>query len=248
MALLQLMRASKILGNQTNIQMILPDEVGTNEKLPVIWLLHGLGDNGTVWQRKTNIELVMSSYRCAVIMPDMGRSFYINSFNGQRYWDYLTLELMPQLQSIFPLDTRPEANAVVGNSMGGYGAFKLAFLSPDRVRTVIALSPVTDLRIVRQIMPDYRAIFGDDDQYLEQEQLYSLALKADSNKLSKIHFYQAVGESDSLLPDNNKFNHFLEQRLGLNVTYNVIPGGHDWTFWNTQLSKSMKWLFESERG
>ena len=63
MAILSLTRAWSALEEQTTIHVILPNEVQKNQKLQVLWLLHGLGDNGSGWIRKTNLEVLIKIYQ-----------------------------------------------------------------------------------------------------------------------------------------------------------------------------------------
>lgn len=249
MAFLNLYRSSQKLANQIGVQAILPDQIQADEKLPVIWLFHGLGDNGTTWQRKTNIEQLVGQQRLAVIMPDMARSFYTNMAYGGAYWDYLTEELMPQMRHYLPLSAAPQDNYLVGNSMGGYGALKLAFTYPEKFRAVAAISPVVDLSVVPSIMPDYQAVFGAEGITAPANQLRVLAQQADLGKLQQLQWYHAIGDDDFMKQPNDQFNQFLTSDLGLQVTYHTGAGNHDWTYWNEQIEQVLRWLpLEQQKG
>jgi len=65
-------------------------------------------------------------------MPSVGRSFYADLPNGQNYFTYLLEELPQYLSDVFDLSPRREDTLIAGLSMGGYGAFKAAFLHPER--------------------------------------------------------------------------------------------------------------------
>ncbi|WP_261806003.1 alpha/beta hydrolase [Lapidilactobacillus luobeiensis] len=248
MALINLCRNSTILESQTNVQIVLPDSLIGQDDLKVIWLLHGLGDNGTGWQRKTTIEQFALAAHCAVVMPAMGRSFYQNMVWGQRYWDYLTKELIPEMRELLPLSSKFEDNYLVGNSMGGYGALKLAFCHPTTFSAVAVLSAVADLKVVPSIMADHEAVFGAKDERLEQEQLTVWAQRADPKALARIRWWQAIGQSDFMYQDNQKLHTFLTTQLDLKVTYHVSPGEHDWDYWNQQLPLVFNWLFADQKG
>jgi S-formylglutathione hydrolase FrmB len=240
MAVLNLARSSKILSNQTNVVAILPDEIKIQAKIPVIWLFHGLGDNGTCWLRKTSLERIASKYNVAVIMPDMQRSFYTNTASNVRYWDYLTQELIPQMQRYFPLSQKASENYLVGNSMGGYGVLKLAANFPDKFSAVAAISPVTNLKVVKDIMPDYQAVF--DDYQASQYQLESMFKKADLTQLKLLRWYVATGNDDFMKNDCDKFTQFLTKDIGLNLIYDEQPGSHNWDFWDMEIAKIFEWL------
>jgi putative tributyrin esterase len=69
----------------------------------VLYLLHGLSDDGSAWQRYTAIEALAALYGLVVIMPSAGRSFYTDQPNGQNYFTYLTDELPRYLKEVFGL-------------------------------------------------------------------------------------------------------------------------------------------------
>src|SRR5215208_5232831 len=55
---------------------------------PVLYLLHGLSDDHTAWQRYTSVERYAVARGLAVVMPAVDRSFYANEARGYRYWDW----------------------------------------------------------------------------------------------------------------------------------------------------------------
>jgi len=118
------------------LTILLPDPGGMNGKpvreRKVLYLLHGLSDDGTAWQRFSSIEIVAREYGLVVVMPSVGRSFYADLPNGQNYFTYLLEELPQYLSDVFDLSPRREDTLIAGLSMGGYGAFKAAFLHPER--------------------------------------------------------------------------------------------------------------------
>lgn len=242
MAVISLLRSSKILNMQTNVSVILPDEIKFQQKIPTIWLFHGLGDNGTGWKRKTNLEQIASKYEVAVVMPNMGRSFYTNSIYGNNYWDYLVKELIPQMREYFPLSCKPEFNYLIGNSMGGYGALKLAFKYPDWFSKVAFLSPVTDLSVVPSIMPDYQSVFGKDGISDRKNDLRYMSQNADASSLERIQWYQATGNKDFMRKQSDSFNEFLTTKIHLNITYSIEEGKHNWDYWNSEIEKVFLWL------
>lgn len=134
---------SNVLQRPTNVTVILPEPINAagrvadayvqgTQLLPTVWLLHGLGGDATSWVRRTNIELLATQYRVAVVMPETDRGFYTDMVAGPNYWTYLTTELMPRLRFMFPLATERAHNFVMGNSMGGYGALRWALNFPKK--------------------------------------------------------------------------------------------------------------------
>ncbi|WP_368250680.1 alpha/beta hydrolase [Enterococcus sp. 2201sp1_2201st1_B8_2201SCRN_220225] len=241
MAFLELTRSAKILDLQTTVRVILPDIIEPKKELPVIWLFHGLGDNGSAWARKTNLEQLVSTKDWVIIMPDMGRSFYSDMTYGGKYWQYLTCELIPQMQNLLPISQNPADNYVVGNSMGGYGALKLAFSYPEKFRAVAAISPVVDLKVVPTIMSDYQGVFGENGVFDSQNELLAIAKQAPVKDLATIKLFQIIGDEDFLKEDNDRF-HTEMASVPIETDYQVLPGNHDWIFWNEAIKKVLDWL------
>lgn len=237
MAHLQITRFSSTLQTHMNIGVILPDQL-PQAPLDTIWLLHGLGENGTCWPTRTTIENLALNYQAAIIMSNVDRSFYMDEINGLPYWTYFTKELMPEMQHLLPLNSHRENNFIIGNSMGGFGALKLGFSHPELFSYVAALSPVINLTDVIPIMPDIKRVFGDE---IPEDYLQSLAQTAKIDDLKAIKWYRTIGESDFLKPANDQFTHFMTKHQ-LDDHYHVSPGNHDWFFWEKEIQNVLAWL------
>ncbi|MFD1392891.1 alpha/beta hydrolase [Lacticaseibacillus jixianensis] len=243
MALITITRASQLLANQMRTTVVLPDVLPA-QPLRTLWLFHGLGDDGSGWQRKTALEPLAVRDHVAVVMPEMDRSFYQNEASGAPYFDYLTQELIPTMRQLLPLSAKPVANFVAGNSMGGFGAMMLAAAHPDWFSAVAAISPVCDLSVVPSIMPDFRRVFGG---VVPADRLRRSLKQADPQALRKLRWYHTIGDADFMKQPNDDFNDFLTRDLGLAVTYETGPGDHDWFFWNRALQATWRWLFDSTK-
>nr|WP_162261105.1 alpha/beta fold hydrolase [Lacticaseibacillus camelliae] len=241
--MITLTRASQRLQNQMRTTVVLPDQL-PSQPLRTLWLFHGLGDDGSGWQRKTAIEPLAVRDNVAVIMPEMDRSFYQNEAAGAPYFDYLTKELIPTMRQLLPLDATAANNYVAGNSMGGFGAMMLAAAHPDWFSAVAAISPVVDLAVVPSIMPDYRRVFGEK---VPTDLLRQTLKAADQQALGRLRWYHTIGDADFMKQVNDDFNDFLTQDLSLPVTYQTGPGEHDWFFWTRALVQAWTWLFDSSK-
>src|SRR5512136_955922 len=118
MALIHLDHVPETVKVNLPLDILLPDP-GKMAGVPlsgrkVLYLLHGLGDDGSAWQRYTSIETLAAVYGLVVVMPSVGRSFYIDQPNGQRYFTYLTEELPRYLVDVFGLAPRREDTLIAG--------------------------------------------------------------------------------------------------------------------------------------
>src|SRR5215211_3786089 len=140
---------SDTLGLSTSMTVILPqptqNQIGmagaaAEGPPPVLYLLHGLSDDDTIWLRRTSIERYVAPLGLAVVMPQVHRSFYTDEHYGGRYWTFLSEELPDLVGSWFQVSQRREDTFVAGLSMGGYGALKWALRQAGRFAAAACLS------------------------------------------------------------------------------------------------------------
>jgi carboxylesterase len=108
---------------------------------PVLYLLHGMSDDDTIWLRRTSIERYAAPLGLAVVMPQVHRSFYTDQAYGGRYWTFLTEELPELVGSLFRVSDRREDTFVAGLSMGGALALRLAAKHGDAISGVVVVNP-----------------------------------------------------------------------------------------------------------
>jgi len=241
---------SAVLGLSVSADVILPQPgMQRKGKLPVLWLLHGLSDDHTIWQRRTSIERYVEQMRLAVVMPAVDRSFYTDMAQGNRYWSYIADELPSLARSFFPLSARREDNFVAGLSMGGYGAFKLALSHPSRFAAAASLSGA-----LHNFAEDAAAsedpawaaelarVFGDLTTFTGgPNDVYHLAARVAKGKTPSPQLFQCCGTEDFLYEGNLRFKAHAES-LGLPLTYEEGPGEHVWSYWDVMIQRVLAWL------
>ena len=102
MALMHVDFFSDVLGMGMNMDVILPQKtskqigmegMAEDGSYKTVYLLHGMSDDHTVWQRRTAIERYMSRLGIAVVMPSTHLGFYTDTTYGMRYWTFVSEEL-----------------------------------------------------------------------------------------------------------------------------------------------------------
>ena len=246
MALIRIDHVPETVKVNLPLNIILPDP-GKMGDLPVakrkvLYLLHGLSDDASAWQRYSSIETVAAGYGLVVVMPSVGRSFYIDQPNGQKYFSYLTEELPHYLVDVFGLAPRREDTLIAGVSMGGYGAFKAALLRPELYAAAVSFSGVLSLAIL-QTMPDdprrdeFAFLFGDLEKLAGSEHDPAVWLKrAAQNPFLLPRLFIAVSRQEDIYPLSGMF-HAACQSLGVQAEYHEEDGGHDWFFWDGQIRR-----------
>ncbi len=208
----------------------------------VLYLLHGLSDDGSAWQRYTMIESVATLYGLVVIMPSAGRSFYTDQPNEQAYFTYLTEELPRYVKDVFGLSPRREDTLIAGNSMGGYGAFKAAFLRPELYSAAASFSGVLSMLFITAYPDDPRLtefsyLFGDLSKLAGSLHDPAVWLERATHYPGRIpSLYMSCGRQDDLYPINQQF-HAACQSLGIPIDYYEEDALHDWFFWNAQIQR-----------
>lgn len=228
------------------LNIILPDP-GRMEGIPVaqrkvLYLLHGLSDDGSAWHRYTSIETLANAYGLVVVMPSIGRSFYIDQPNGQNYFTYLSEELPQYLKDVFGLAPAREDTFIAGNSMGGYGALKAALLYPERFAHAASFSGALSLAILTAIPNDPRQaefalLFGDLEKLAGGQHDPAVWLqRAAQNPDSLPKLFISVSRQEDLYPLSVQF-HAACQSLGIQSEYHEEDGAHDWFFWDRQIRR-----------
>lgn len=215
-------------------------------RYPVLYLLHGLSDDHTIWMRRTSIERYATEKGLAVIMPGVARSFYQDMASGPKYWTFVSEELPRLAQHFFPVSGQRQHSFVAGLSMGGYGAFRLALTHPERYAAAASLSGALDLsaRIDAGLLlpAEQKGIFGDPPVVRDTDSdLLFMARKLAASAKSKPLLYQYCGKADSLWEDNVRFRR-LARRLKLPLIWKEDGGNHSWRCWDEQIQHVLAWL------
>jgi S-formylglutathione hydrolase FrmB len=239
MAFLQTAIFSQVLGIQTAFNVIIP-EVKGQEKPRVLYLLHGLSDDHTIWSRRTSVERYASAYNLAVIMPTTQRGFYTNMKIGYNYWTFISEELPEIVKNLFNVSDKREDTFAAGLSMGGYGAMKLGLGCPDKFAGVASMSGALDMRTRKDLGPEYHATFGTD--FDDNNDLFYLADKVAESGKERPRLYICCGTEDFLYNDNQLFLNKV-RKLNYDVTYKEGPGNHNWEYWDTMIQDILKWIY-----
>lgn len=277
MAYLEVHFYSKVLGLTTAMGVILPEAdqgIGVGETvwdgetpLPVLYLLHGMSDDHTIWLRRTSIDRYAAGRRMAIVMPSAGRSYYADQAFGLDYLTFIGEELPQICGRFFKLSQKREETFIAGLSMGGYGALKVALRYPERFGAAASMSGVLDpngladsrhygqvqdvlfMQRLREEDPegyrtarDYRLCFGSMDAFRgSNNDLGSLVdrLVEKGGPIPALHL--SIGKEDYLYPTNVTFRKKLAEH-GIEHTYLEFPGVHEWAVWDARIQDVLDWL------
>jgi putative tributyrin esterase len=219
-----------------------------NGSYPTLYLLHGMSDDHTIWQRRTSIERYVSDMGIAVVMPTVHLSWYTDMYLGQKYWTFISEELPKICRGFFHnMSSRSEDTFAAGLSMGGYGALKLGLGASDTFGAVASLSGAVDVAEIcdregRDETSMFYNIFGPVDAVRGSENdLFAQAEKLAASGKAKPPIYLWCGTEDGLLDHNVRMRDHLV-KLGFDVTYEQSPGDHSWKHWDDKIQTVLNWL------
>jgi S-formylglutathione hydrolase FrmB len=244
MPFLELKYFSNALQMATAANIILPNPE-VKGPYHVMFLLHGLSDDHTIWSRRTSIERYVEGLPLIVVMPNGGRGWYCDAVNGSAYETAIATELPRIIEAYLP--TRP-GWCVTGLSMGGYGAAKLAMKYPTRFRSGHSHSGAMLYgslkfeesrfkdRVGADVQPELVRILGVDPRGGPNDLLAISKALAPANRP---HFRFDCGVDDFLLDENRQFRDHLEN-IGFPHDYEEFTGDHSWPYWDEHVQDALK--------
>ncbi|MBR4883810.1 MAG: esterase family protein [Lentisphaeria bacterium] len=261
MALMQCSFFSESLGMCTSANVIVPQptlgQIGLEGKgspvgCPVLYLLHGLSDDHSIWLRRTSIERYATAFGIAVVMPNGYRSFYTDQVKTDiKYWQYISDELPKLINGFFKFSQKREDTFVAGLSMGGYGAMKLAFNKPETFAAAGCFSSVVRpwqfVDVAPAMKAELQCLFGDDPAANVGTLNDPLAMSEKQVKagVPLTEVYQACGTEDFLYEHNRRFRLAAEE-AGYGHCYGKGPGEHAWPYWDRAIQTALRFFLVLE--
>jgi len=223
----------------SSMNVIFPHRSDVQGPFPVLYLLHGLSDDHTIWCRRTSLERYVRELPLIIVMPDGGRSFYTDAAEGLPYEQHIMADVIGFVERTFNVRADREGRAIGGLSMGGYGAMKLALKYPQVFGSVVAHSGTYDMRFILRpdnpSRPERRRIFGDD-AIGGPDDVFALAERLDPAQAPRIRFDCGV---DDFLIEYSRALHAHMQALGIPHAYAEYPGAHTWAYWDEHIQEAI---------
>ena len=248
MAQIQCNFFSYALGHGVDISVTLPSFTSCNMdkehshqlpgKFPVLYLLHGHGNDYMVWHRYTSIDRYAEEKRIAVVTFTVGNIPYVNGDLGMNYYDFLEKELPDFVENYFPISNKPEERYIAGLSMGGYGSLIHGLQNPERYSAIGAFSPAVftkeDLTnrprdgMPTSVMPD----------------TYTVAEEAVNSGKKLPDLFLCVGDKDFLYEKVENYQAYLKSIWkGSRLRYDMLPGyEHEFAIWDIEVQEFLDWI------
>ena len=252
---------SKILGRPVPYCVLLPPsyDAERTRRYPVLYLLHGLGDNEQMLVHSGGMNLVEDLREqhqlgeFLIVTPAGGASFYINSRDGKRrYEDFFLQEFMPGVEKRYRAQAGRGARGIAGISMGGYGALHIAFRHPQLFASVGAHSAALIEKLPNISAQNSRQlsrlrVLGDafgspfDPAFWNQNDPVIIARTA---SLAGLKIYFDCGSEDDYGFDAGAetLDKLLTSRH-IPHEFHLYPGGHNWGYFAEHLPALLAFHF-----
>ncbi len=246
---------SQVLGATVRYNVYLPSDFEkTSNKLPVIYLLHGLTDTYTAWDQKGGMkditdELIESgeTVPVVIIMPNAGGPDVNNTPNGYfnmegwAYEDFFFNELIPAAEQKYRGIGDKQHRAVMGLSMGGGGSVGYCQRHPDMFSSCYAMSPWLNSGNGRPGPNGEKTRMFYTVEGVHKHSALTFMDSADDaakQKLRTVAWTLDCGDDDGLLGDT--FELYKKMRLaGIKAEFRVRNGVHNWEYWRASLRQSL---------
>jgi enterochelin esterase family protein len=247
---------SAALGRDVAYVVDLPPSYDKGESTyPVVIALHGLFESSAFWERR-GLAPILAGLRQRGEVPefllvavDGGNSFFVNGPDG-RYQDLVTQDVLAHVAATYRVKPGREGRALLGISMGGYAALRIAFQQPEVFRAVATHSamllekpPSPQDGAGRWHMAAFRKVFGepiDAARWAAADPL-SAAQTMDPKVAPALYFDCGKTDRFGLFVGNEDLHRSLTAR-GVAHTFSLEPGDHGYEFVRSVLPRSLKFL------
>lgn len=242
---------SKILKMDRKYAIYLPPDYETSQRsYPVLYLLHGAGDDQTGWVQFGEVLNIAdkaitagSATPMIIVMPDANtvRRGYVNDIKGEwRYEDFFFQEFIPFIESTYRIRPDKHYRAISGLSMGGEGTFIYALHHPELFSSACPLSAATGPKNISEIK-NYSlwqnvegASDAEKEAYFNKYSVLNLIENVPDDQKKAVRWYIDCGDDDFLY-EGNSLAHIAMRRKEIPHECRMRDGGHTWTYWRTAL-------------
>ena len=251
---------SKILKGERKFAIYLPPDYETSQRdYPVLYLLHGAGDDQTGWiQFGEVLRIADKSIKTGkatamiIVMPDAntGKRGYFNDIKGEwRYEDFFFEELIPHIEKTYRAKSEKKYRSISGLSMGGGGSFMYALHRPDMFSSACPLSAYIgplSINSFKERLSRTNESYPESviQQYYERHNAISLINNITEDEKKAIRWYIDCGDDDFLY-EGNSLVHIAMRKKEIPHEFRIRDGRHSWTYWRESLPDVLKFVSDA---
>lgn len=198
-----------------------------NDKLPVLYLIHGGGDSDVAWPNVGRAGLIMDNQlfegkcqKMIVVMPDGG-------IDTKVFAQDLGNDIIPYIESNYRVLTDANHRAIAGLSMGGLETLDSFMAFPDKFAYINVMSSGW--------FANNKEMYDAGDKRLAE---IAPVLK----KTVKYLIFTQGGPEDIAYKNCKEMLKVFDKN-GIKYEFSEMPGGHSWLVWRNDLKNLAPKLF-----
>jgi S-formylglutathione hydrolase FrmB len=253
---------SSALGRDVLFAVQLPPSYASGgRRYPVLHVLHGLFEGPRFWEERGLPGILEELWRTGalpemiVVAADGDNSFFVNGPLGA-YEDLVTRDLPAHVEAAYRATPGREGRALLGISMGGYAALRIALARPEAFVAVAAHSamvleaiPSAAAGAGRWHMAAFGRAFGEpvDPALWAAADPLAWAARAVPGKTPALYFDCGTADRYGLFKGNEELHRRLQAR-GVAHEFALRPGDHGYDYVRSVLGHSLRFLGAALRG
>jgi enterochelin esterase-like enzyme len=252
---------SKILKGDRKFAIYLPPDYETSQRYyPVLYLLHGAGDDQTGWVQFGEVQRIADkailegkATPMIIVMPDAntGKRGYFNDIKGDwKYEDFFFQELMPHVEKTYRIKKEKRYRAISGLSMGGGGTFVYALRHPELFSSACPLSaylgPLT-LEQTKEALKWADVSYTTEEEvanYYKKHSVLELINNIPDDQKKAVRWYIDCGDDDFLY-EGNSLAHIAMKKKEIPHEFRIFDGAHNWTYWRNSLPTVLEFVSQA---
>lgn len=239
---------SKSMNKSIKTVVIRPD--GSKDKvLPTLYLLHGYSGDYSNWVNKVPyIKTLVDRYNYMVVCPDGGYGSWYWDVEGDSNFQYETFvsnELISHIEQNYKVCNNKSGRGITGLSMGGHGALYLGIKHQDVYTAVGSTSGGVDIRP----FPNNWEIIKRLGEYSENKEAWEKHTVMELIHLIKpnsLKLFIDCGVEDFFYDVNQELHRKLTYH-NIPHSYLVMPGKHNWEYWEKSIQYQMSFFDQAFR-
>lgn len=236
---------SKAIKGRIDISVYIPEAARNRQNCPVVILLHGVYGSHWAWMMKGGVHKVLEemiktheSEAFILVMPSdglWGDGSGYTEHHGLNFEQLMAKEIPAAVEQEIVQVGKDSTWYISGLSMGGYGALSLGLKYPDQFKGISAHSPITAFENFKSFVEED----WDESSVKGFESIIDIARKAES--IPPIRF--DCGREDELFEANKILSEQLRESE-IKYDFEILGGGHDWEYWSSAISNSLRFFSE----
>jgi enterochelin esterase-like enzyme len=248
---------SKILKSERKYAIYLPPDYETSQRsYPVLYLLHGSGDDQTGWVQFGEVKTITDksiiegkATSMIIVMPDAntGQRGYFNDIRGNwNYEDFFFQEFMPYIEKTYRVKTNKNYRAISGLSMGGGGTLMYALHHPELFSSACPLSASVGPLSLEEAATSLKRKYSDITEaeilkYYSSLSALELIKNIPDNQKNAVRWYIDCGDDDFLF-EGNSLVHIAMRKKEIPHEFRIRNGEHNWTYWRESLPTVLEFV------